>query len=75
MSRVEKPAEGSWTAHYPELGTEPMSYEDSISPEFYELEREAIFKRVVAERRAGRATAAQGELLHQGARRSPTPRS
>ena len=45
MSRVEKPAEGSWTEHYPELGTAPMSYEDSISPEFYELEREAIFKR------------------------------
>src|SRR5436190_18108412 len=43
--RFEKPAEGSWTAHYPDLGTEPMSYEDSISPEFYELEREAIFKR------------------------------
>jgi len=40
-----KPPEGSWTAHYPELGTEPISYEDSISPEFYELEREAIFKR------------------------------
>ena len=45
MLSIEKPAEGSWTAHYPELGTEPMSYEDSISPEFYELEREAIFKR------------------------------
>ena len=45
MSKFEKPAEGSWTAHYPELGTGPMSYEDSISPEFYELEREAIFKR------------------------------
>ena len=45
MSPSTKPAEGSWTAHYPELGTEPMSYEDSISPEFYELEREAIFKR------------------------------
>lgn len=45
MARFPKPAEGSWTAHYPELGTEPISYEDSISPEFYELEREAIFKR------------------------------
>ncbi len=45
MTQFEKPAEGSWTAHYPELGTEPVSYEDSISPEFYELEREAIFKR------------------------------
>jgi phenylpropionate dioxygenase-like ring-hydroxylating dioxygenase large terminal subunit len=45
MPPIEKPPEGSWTEHYPELGTEPMSYEDSISPEFYELEREAIFKR------------------------------
>jgi glycine betaine catabolism A len=45
MARFPKPAEGSWTEHYPELGTGPVSYEDSISPEFYELEREAIFKR------------------------------
>ena len=45
MSRVPKPAEGSWTAHYPELGTEPISYEDSISPEIHNLERDAIFKR------------------------------
>jgi glycine betaine catabolism A len=45
MGRYEKPAEGSWTGHYPGLGTEPISYEDSISPEFYELEREAIFRR------------------------------
>ncbi|HZP27639.1 MAG TPA: aromatic ring-hydroxylating dioxygenase subunit alpha [Acidimicrobiia bacterium] len=45
MMSPPKPSEGSWTAHYPELGTGPISYEDSISPEFYELEREAIFKR------------------------------
>ena len=45
MARIEKPPEGSWTAHYPELGTGPVSYEDSISPEIHELEREAIFKR------------------------------
>ena len=45
MARWPKPPEGSWTEHYPELGTEPVSYEDSISPEFYDLEREAIFKR------------------------------
>ncbi len=45
MARYPKPAEGTWTEHYPELGTEPLSYEDSISPEFYELERDAIFKR------------------------------
>ena len=37
--------EGTWTEHYPELGTGPVSFEDSISPAFYELEREAIFKR------------------------------
>ena len=43
--RWPKPVEGSWTEHYPQLDTGPVSYEDSISPEFYELEREAIFKR------------------------------
>ncbi|PXW24531.1 UNVERIFIED_CONTAM: Rieske-like 2Fe-2S protein [Williamsia faeni] len=45
MARWPKPAEGSWTEHYPELGTEPVSYEDSISPEFYELEKQAVFKK------------------------------
>src|SRR5690349_16323241 len=45
MARFPKPAEGSWTEHYPQLGTEPVSYEDSISPEFYEIERKAVFKR------------------------------
>jgi phenylpropionate dioxygenase-like ring-hydroxylating dioxygenase large terminal subunit len=45
VARFPKPAEGSWTEHYPELGTGPVSYEDSFSPEVYELEREAIFKR------------------------------
>ncbi len=45
MARFPKPAEGSWTQHYPELGTGPVSYEDSINPEIYHLEREAIFKR------------------------------
>jgi phenylpropionate dioxygenase-like ring-hydroxylating dioxygenase large terminal subunit len=40
-----KPAAGSWTQEYPELGTGPVSYEDSISPEYYEVERKAIFSR------------------------------
>ncbi|HTU36805.1 MAG TPA: hypothetical protein VMF35_02245, partial [Acidimicrobiales bacterium] len=44
MARWPKPAEGSWTEHF-HLRTEPISYEDSISPAFYELEREAVFKR------------------------------
>ena len=42
--RFPKPAEGSWTEHYPQLGTKPVSYEDSISPEFYALERDAVFR-------------------------------
>ncbi len=45
MARFPKPSEGSWTEHYPQLGTGPVSYEDSISPEFYEIERKAVFKR------------------------------
>jgi glycine betaine catabolism A len=45
VPRFPKPAEGSWTEHFPDLGTMPVSYEDSTSPEFYERERKAIFKR------------------------------
>ena len=44
MPHFTKPEEGSWTEHYG-LGTGPISYEDSISPEHYELERDAIFRR------------------------------
>ena len=44
MPHCTKPAEGSWTEHLG-LDTEPVSYEDSISPENYELERDAIFRR------------------------------
>ncbi|MCX4091351.1 aromatic ring-hydroxylating oxygenase subunit alpha [Nocardia sp. alder85J] len=45
MARFPKPPEGSWTQHYPDLGTGPVSYEDSISPEFHALERPAVFER------------------------------
>ena len=45
MAHFAKPAEGSWTEHYPQLGTGPVSYEDSISADHYELERKAIFAR------------------------------
>ncbi|CAM2746317.1 aromatic ring-hydroxylating oxygenase subunit alpha [Skermania piniformis] len=45
MVQWPKPAEGSWTEHYPELGTGPISFRDSISPQFYELERDAVFRR------------------------------
>ena len=40
-----KPEAGSWTEHYPELGTAPVDYSDSIDPEFYKDEQEAIFKK------------------------------
>ena len=36
---------GKFTPLYPHLGTEPVSYEDCISPEFFEAEREAVFNR------------------------------
>jgi len=45
MALYPKPAEGSWTEHYPHVGTGVVSYEDCISREFYEVEREAVFKR------------------------------
>ncbi len=45
MAHFPKPAAGSWTEQYPELGTGPVSYEDSISPEHYERERDAIFRK------------------------------
>ena len=45
MPHFAKPGEGSWTQHYPELSTGPTTYADSTSPEWYELEREAIFEK------------------------------
>ncbi|UGQ13190.1 aromatic ring-hydroxylating dioxygenase subunit alpha [Yinghuangia sp. ASG 101] len=44
MAHFPKPAEGSWTEHF-KIDTAPRSYEDSISPEHFEAEREAIFKK------------------------------
>lgn len=43
MPKFPKPEEGSWTEHYPGLGTGPISYEDSISRDFYEREQQAVF--------------------------------
>ncbi len=44
MAHFAKPVEGSWTEHFG-LATDPVSYDDSITPEQYALEREAIFKK------------------------------
>ncbi len=46
MAHFAKPDEGTWTQHYPHLSTGPTSYYDSISPEYYELERAAVFRKV-----------------------------
>ena len=75
MPHFAKPAEGSWTEHYPELGTGPVSYEDSISPEHYELERDAIFRADVAERRPGRAAARGRAATSPRSSTPPAPRS
>ena len=71
MAHFTKPAEGSWTEHYPELGTGPVSYEDSISPDALRARARRDLPPDVAERRPGRAAPTQGQLLHQGARRRP----
>jgi phenylpropionate dioxygenase-like ring-hydroxylating dioxygenase large terminal subunit len=40
----EKPAPGSWTESFG-LDTGPVSLADSFDPQFYELEKEAVFRR------------------------------
>jgi phenylpropionate dioxygenase-like ring-hydroxylating dioxygenase large terminal subunit len=45
LAHFTKPDAGSWTENYPELGTAPVDYTDSIDPAFFEAERDAIFKR------------------------------
>lgn len=43
MAHFPKPAEGSWTQHYPGLGTGPISYRDSFDPEIWQQEIDSIF--------------------------------
>ncbi|MFJ2667680.1 aromatic ring-hydroxylating dioxygenase subunit alpha [Nocardia fluminea] len=45
MAHFNKPAAGSWTEHYPELGTGPVDFTDSTDPAFYADEINAIFKK------------------------------
>ena len=42
---VRKPPSGLWADAYPELGSGPISFEDSFCPEFYEKEREHVFRK------------------------------
>ena len=68
MPHFPKPAEGTWTEHYG-IDTTPVSYQDSISPEHYELERDAIFRRTWLNLGRVEQLPARGQLLHQGDRR------
>ncbi|PND54940.1 (2Fe-2S)-binding protein [Mycobacterium sp. ENV421] len=45
MAFFKKPDVGSWTENWPELGTGPVNYEDSIDPEHWKLEQQAIFRK------------------------------
>ena len=45
MAFFPKPAAGSWTENWPELGTAPVDYTDSIDPEHWKLEQQAIFRK------------------------------
>ncbi len=45
MPFFAKPDAGSWTENWPELGTAPVNYSDSIDPEHWMLEQQAIFKK------------------------------
>lgn len=42
---LKKPESGKWTDAYPQLGRGPISLDDCVSAEFYEKEREHIFKK------------------------------
>ncbi|RZT12151.1 Rieske-like 2Fe-2S protein [Mycobacterium sp. BK558] len=46
MAHFPKPAAGSWTENWPELGTAPVDYTDSIDPEQWKLEQQAIFRKL-----------------------------
>ncbi len=46
MVAPTKSVDQSWTEQYPELGTGPVPVEPCISPEYFELERDRVFRRV-----------------------------
>ena len=46
MPTVAKSHASSWTERYPELGTGPLPVAPYISPDYFALERERIFRKV-----------------------------
>ncbi|MFT4581997.1 MAG: phenylpropionate dioxygenase-like ring-hydroxylating dioxygenase large terminal subunit [Gammaproteobacteria bacterium] len=45
-ARVKENSDTKWHDRYPELGTGPLPIEPYVSPEFFEQEREKIFRKV-----------------------------
>ena len=68
MARWPKPAEGSWTEHYPELGTGPISFRRFHVPGVLRTGTGGDLQTRLAQRRPRGGSAAGGELLHQGDR-------
>ncbi len=68
MPHFPKPEAGSWTEHFG-LGTGMRTYEDSISPEFYALEQEAVFRKTWLNVGRVEQIAREGRVLHQRTRR------
>jgi len=46
MAAVVPDVNKRWSLEYPDLGTEPVPTEPCISPAYFELERERVFKKV-----------------------------
>ena len=55
---------GKYTPEYPELGTGPVNYEDSISEEFFARRAQGGLRAELAVHRPQRAAAEEGLLLH-----------
>ena len=71
MPQFAKPAEGSWTEHYPELGTGAGVLRGLDLARALRARARRDLPHDVAERRPGRAAPPHRQLLHQGARRRP----
>ena len=57
LAHFPKPAAGSWTENWPELGTAPVNYTDSIDPEHFEARAAGDLQEDLAQRRPRRAAA------------------
>ena len=68
-SLVTKPASGHWTDAYPELGRGPVSLQDCVSQDFYDKERDHVFRMLGQDREIDREQ--QGD--HHGQKQPAAP--